>query len=159
MPVERRRAAQVVQVARHVADQQAAVRQRPRPVVEPRLKRARPLPCLDAPAPDLHFFLDLQHARHLEDEAGLGERRFQHRPRRRVQLRGVAHQGELLLIGIAQGEEPPRLGPGEGAPYPDRALLALADGPEPAVGAALERELGDGLRRPPAQQCQVHAPS
>src|ERR1051326_4369902 len=73
------RLTQLIQIAGEVTDQESAVRQRPWPIIQSGLKEPRPLPRLDAPVPDLDFFIDLQHARHLEDEPRNGERRFERR--------------------------------------------------------------------------------
>ena len=42
----------------HIANEQAAHGKHARPVIQVRLKGARPVPGLDLPLPDLHFFLD-----------------------------------------------------------------------------------------------------
>ena len=140
----------MVQVPRHVADQKAAMRQQPRPGVEACLKRARPLPGLDPPVPDLHFLLDRRHPRDLEHKARGHHRLLEHAPRGGVELGGIAHQRNLALLVVPQGHEPRRLGPREAAADPHGALRVTPDRPEPAVGPALERERAHGTPAPEA---------
>src|SRR5687768_8387593 len=113
LSVERLGTAQVVQVAREVPDQQAAVREGARPVVQPGLERARALPRLDPPVPDLDLLFDLQHPRHFEDKARHGERRLQRLARIRIEIRRIADERELLLLAVPQREVRERLRPGK----------------------------------------------
>src|SRR5439155_63267 len=124
---------------------EATERQRPRQGVEAGLERARPLPSLHPPVPDLDLLFDGRHLGDLEDEAGGHHRLFEHPPRGGVELGRVAHQRELPLLIVAQRHEPRRLRPRKAAPHPHRALGAAANRPQPAVRASLEREgRGDG---------------
>src|ERR1700758_1444379 len=108
------------------------MRQRARPVIEPCLERTRTLLRLDAPAPDLDFFLDLQNARHREHEPRYCEGRLQRRAGAWVQLRRIPDERELFLIRVAQRQMTRRLGPREAPPYRDRALLLTFRGPQRA---------------------------
>src|SRR5216684_8214281 len=97
LAIKPRRVADMVQVTRHVPNQQTSVRQQPWPVIQTRLERARPLPRLDLPVPDLDFLFDRDHPCDLEDEPGRDERRLEHTARLRAQVCGVAYQRELVL--------------------------------------------------------------
>src|SRR6266849_633456 len=77
--VQQFRTLQVVQIPGEVADQQPTMRQGARPIIEPRLERARTLLRLDSPAANLDFLVDFQHARHLEHEPRDRERQLQRR--------------------------------------------------------------------------------
>src|SRR6266498_5537038 len=138
---------EVVQVAGDVADQQPAVRQQPRPVVEPRLERPRALPGLHPPVPDLDLFLDGEDPRHLEHEARGDEGLLEHPPRHRSQLGHVTDERELLLLVVTQRQEPPWLRPREAAAHPHGALDPVPNRPHASVGAALEGELARVARR------------
>src|SRR2546425_7678805 len=129
-PIQRFGPAEVVQIAGQVADQQPAVRQAPRPVVEPGLERSWALPRLDAPVPDLDLFIDLQHAGHLEDKARHRERHLQRRARARVEVRRIPHEGEFLLLGIPQRQMPRGLRPWEAAAHRYGPRYLTPHGPE-----------------------------
>src|SRR5712671_3161345 len=116
------------------------MRQRARPIIEPRLERARTLLRLDAPASDLDFFVDLQHLRHLEHESRHRERHLQRRTGAWIELGGILHQGELLFIGVPQRQMPRRLRPREAAPYRHGTLLVAEQRPQRAVAAPFERQ-------------------
>ena len=63
-----------VEISRHVANQDTAVRQRPRPIVQMRLERPGSLLRLHFPLADLDFLVDVEDARHLEHEPRLRQR-------------------------------------------------------------------------------------
>src|SRR6266508_526868 len=111
-PVEGLRPAKVIEVPSQVADQEPAMRQRARPIIEPRLERARTLPRLDPPAPDLDFLIDLQHPRDLEHEPRHRERPLQRRARAWTELGGITYERKLLLVRIPQRQVPGGLRPG-----------------------------------------------
>ena len=130
LPIETLRVGKMIEVTRQIADQETAVWQHARPIVEPGLKRARTLPSLDAPMPDLDFLVDLQQARDFEHESRDRQCHLQGGPGPAVEIRGIAHHGELLFLRIAQGQIPSGLRPREAAPYGYSALLPAPHRPE-----------------------------
>src|SRR4051812_10986137 len=106
------------------------MRERSRPVIQARLKRARTLPRLDPPMPDLDLFFDLQHPCHLEHEAGDRQGYLQRRTRACIELGRVPHEGELLFVRVPQRQMLTGLRPGEAAAYRYRPLLVSLRGPQ-----------------------------
>src|SRR5882672_2940007 len=98
LPVQQLRLAEVIQIARQIANQQSTMWQCARPIIEPRLEGPRTLLCLDPPTADLDFLVDFQHTRHLEHEPRYRERRLQRRARTWIELGGIPHESELLFI-------------------------------------------------------------
>src|SRR5687767_6603925 len=104
------------------------------------LKRARPVPGLDLPLPNLHLLIDRDHLHHLEDESRLGERLFEGSPRLRREGRRVLHQRDLVVILVAKRQVAVRLRPRKALTQPYRDRFAIDDREETAVASVSERE-------------------